>query len=386
MKNIVILGSTGSIGRQTLAVIRSLPGRFNVTGLAAGKNWRLLADQIREFQPQAAVLSGQSELSLLRAELAPAKKPELGLGREGMEALASMSEADLIVVAVTGTSGIFPTIAALRAGKDIALANKETMVAAGQMVTALSAQKQASIYPVDSEHSAVWQCLNGNNLDEVEKIILTASGGPFRGLSAKDMESVTVEMALRHPNWNMGRKVTIDSATLMNKGLEVIEAKWLFGVDYSQIEVVVHPQSIIHSAVEYKDGSIIAQMGTPDMRLPIQYALTYPERMNGAVPRLKMTDLKGLTFEAPDVERFPSLQLAFEAGRAGGTMPAVMNAANEEAVDSFLKGVLSFKNIPVAVEGVMLAHKTVAMPDLEDIVEADLRAREMAEQIIKNLT
>jgi len=386
MKNIVILGSTGSIGRQTLAVIRSLPGRFNVTGLAAGKNWRLLADQIREFQPQAAVLSGQSELSLLRAELAPAKKPELGLGREGMEALASMSEADLIVVAVTGTSGIFPTIAALRAGKDIALANKETMVAAGQMVTALSAQKQASIYPVDSEHSAVWQCLNGNNLDEVEKIILTASGGPFRGLSAKDMESVTVEMALRHPNWNMGRKVTIDSATLMNKGLEVIEAKWLFGVDYSQIEVVVHPQSIIHSAVEYKDGSIIAQMGTPDMRLPIQYALTYPERMNGAVPRLKMTDLKGLTFEAPDVERFPSLQLAFEAGRIGGTMPAVMNAANEEAVDSFLKGVLSFKNIPVAVEGVMLAHKTVAMPDLEDIVEADLRAREMAEQIIKNLT
>lgn len=386
MKNIVILGSTGSIGRQTLAVIRSLPGRFNVTGLAAGKNWRLLADQIREFQPQAAVLSGQSELSLLRAELAPAKKPELGLGREGMEALASMSEADLIVVAVTGTSGIFPTIAALRAGKDIALANKETMVAAGQLVTALSAQKQASIYPVDSEHSAVWQCLNGNNLDEVEKIILTASGGPFRGFSAKDMESVTVEMALRHPNWNMGRKVTIDSATLMNKGLEVIEAKWLFGVDYSQIEVVVHPQSIIHSAVEYRDGSIIAQMGTPDMRLPIQYALTYPERMNGAVPRLKMTDLKGLTFEAPDVERFPSLQLAFEAGRAGGTMPAVMNAANEEAVDSFLKGVLSFKNIPVAVEGVMLAHKTVATPDLEDIVEADLRAREMAEQIIKNLT
>jgi len=208
MKNIVILGSTGSIGRQTLAVIRSLPGRFNVTGLAAGKNWRLLADQIREFQPQAAVLSGQSELSLLRAELAPAKKPELGLGREGMEALASMSEADLIVVAVTGTSGIFPTIAALRAGKDIALANKETMVAAGQLVTALSAQKQASIYPVDSEHSAVWQCLNGNNLDEVEKIILTASGGPFRGFSVKDMESVTVEMALRHPNWNMGSRMS----------------------------------------------------------------------------------------------------------------------------------------------------------------------------------
>jgi 1-deoxy-D-xylulose-5-phosphate reductoisomerase len=385
MKNIVILGSTGSIGLQTLDVIRSLPDRFKVIGLAAGKNWRLLAEQIKEFQPQAAVLSRQSELSLLRAELAQEKIPEMGLGRKGMEELASLSEADLIVVAVTGTAGIFPTIAALRAGKNIALANKETMVAAGQLVTALSIQKQAGIYPVDSEHSAVWQCLNGNNIDDVEKIILTASGGPFRELSAKEMGSVTVEMALRHPNWNMGRKVTIDSATLMNKGLEVIEAKWLFGVDYSQIEVVVHPQSIIHSAVEYRDGSLIAQMGTPDMRLPIQYALTYPERLNGVVPRLKLTDLKGLTFEAPDIEKFPSLELAFEAGRAGGTMPAVMNASNEEAVDSFLRGVLSFKNIPVVTEGVMTALETVAEPDLDEIMEADLRAREMADQIIKSL-
>jgi 1-deoxy-D-xylulose-5-phosphate reductoisomerase len=385
MKNIVILGCTGSIGRQTLDVIRSLPDRFKVTGLAAGKNWRLLDDQIKEFQPQAAVLSGQSELSLLRREMGPAKMPELGWGREGMEALASMGEADLIVVAVTGTLGIFPTVAALRAGKDIALANKETMVAAGQLVTTLSALKQTSIYPVDSEHSAVWQCLNGNNLGDVEKIILTASGGPFRELSAKEMENVTVEMTLRHPNWNMGRKVTVDSATLMNKGLEVIEAKWLFGVNYSQIEVVVHPQSIIHSAVEYRDGSIIAQMGAPDMRLPIQYAMTYPERVSGPAPRLKLADLSGLTFAAPDLVKFPSLRLAYEAGRTGGTMPAVLNAANEKAVDAFLSGALSFKDIPVIAERVMMAHKTVPALDLEEIMEADLQAREMAEQIINNL-
>jgi 1-deoxy-D-xylulose-5-phosphate reductoisomerase len=385
MKKIVILGSTGSIGRQTLDVIRSLPGRFTVIGLAAGKNWRLLADQIKEFQPQAAVLSGQSELSLLRSALAPAKAPELGWGREGIEALASMGEADLIVIAVTGTAGIFPTVAALRAGKNIALANKETMVAAGQLVTALSAQMKTSIFPVDSEHSAVWQCLHGNNLESVEKIILTASGGPFRELSAADLESVTVEMALRHPNWNMGRKVTIDSATLMNKGLEVIEAKWLFGVEYSQIEVVVHPQSIIHSAVEFRDGSIIAQMGAPDMRLPIQYAMTYPERVSGPVPRLKLADLSALTFKAPDLEKFPALRLAYEAGRTGGTMPAVMNAANEKAVDYFLRGALSFKDIPVVAERVMNEHRTTANPDLEEIMAADFRAREMAEQIMQNL-
>jgi 1-deoxy-D-xylulose-5-phosphate reductoisomerase len=296
-----------------------------------------------------------------------------------------MGEADLVVVAVTGTLGIFPTIAALRAGKNIALANKETMVAAGQLVTALSAQKQTSIYPVDSEHSAVWQCLNGNNLEDVEKIILTASGGPFREISAKEMEGVTVEMALRHPNWNMGRKVTVDSATLMNKGLEVIEARWLFGVDYSRIEVVVHPQSIIHSAVEYQDGSIIAQMGAPDMRLPIQYAMTYPERVNGPAPRLKLADLSGLTFAAPDLVKFPSLRLAYEAGRTGGTMPAVLNAANEKAVDAFLSGALSFKDIPVVAERVMMAHKTVTVPDLEDIMEADLQAREMADHFIEKM-
>lgn len=386
MKNVVILGSTGSIGRQALDVIRNLPGMFTVSGLAAGKNWRLLAAQVKEFKPSYTVLSGQKELELLRSELGSGEVPELGWGRKGMESLASLSEADLVVVAVTGASGIFPTIAALRSGKNIALANKETLVAAGQLVMELSAQKKKDIYPVDSEHSALWQCLSGNNPGEVEKIILTASGGPFRHLSARELESVTVEMALRHPNWNMGKKVTVDSATLMNKGLEVIEAKWLFGVNYSQIEVLVHPQSIIHSAIEYVDGSIIAQLGAPDMRLPIQYALTYPERVNGPAPRLKMADLKGLTFEEPDTERFPSLRLAFEAGRTGGTMPAVLNAANEVAVDFFLKGVLSFKDIPAVVEGVMYKHKTLESPVLEEIMESDLWARKTADSIIKNLT
>ncbi|MDD4334464.1 MAG: 1-deoxy-D-xylulose-5-phosphate reductoisomerase [Desulfotomaculaceae bacterium] len=384
MKNLVILGSTGSIGRQTLDVIRNLPDKFMVTGLAAGKNWRLLAEQIREFQPLCAVLSGSEELSLMKSELGSGKIPELDWGRKGLESLASMNEADLVVVAVNGVAGIFPTIAALRSGKNIALANKETLVAAGQLVMDLASRKKTNIYPVDSEHSALWQCLNGNNLDEVEKIILTASGGPFRRLSAGELENVTVEMALRHPNWNMGKKVTIDSATLMNKGLEVIEAKWLFGVSYSQIEVLVHPQSIIHSAVEFIDGSIIAQMGAPDMRLPIQYALTYPKRMNGPASRLKMAELKGLTFETPDIERFPSLCLAFEAGRTGGTMPAVLNASNEVAVDAFLKGALSFTGIPAVVEGVMCKHNTIKTTVLEEIMEADLWARRTAEIIIKN--
>lgn len=386
MKRIVILGSTGSIGRQTLDVIRSLPGKFRVVGLGAGNNWRLLADQIREFKPLAAAMSGEKELESLKSELSFDKIPELGLGRKGLESLAALPEADLVVVAVTGAAGIYPTVAAIRAGKDIALANKETLVAAGHLVMELSAKNKTAILPVDSEHSAVWQCLNGRSPDEVEKIILTASGGPFRQLGIKEMEKVTVDMALRHPNWNMGNKVTIDSATLMNKGLEVIEAKWLFGVNYSKIEVVVHPQSIIHSAVEFLDGSIIAQMGLPDMRLPIQYALTYPHRVHGSVPRMRLTDLQGLTFETPDIEKFPSLRLAYEAGRAGGTMPAVLNAANEVAVESFLKGALSFRDIPFVVESVMEKHKTLNRPELDEIFAADHWARELGKEFVKNLT
>lgn len=381
MKKIVVLGSTGSIGRQTLEIIRCYPERFKLLGLGAGRNWRLLAEQIKEFRPSAAALAEERELLKLKNSLDPSQCPDLAWGQKGMEALAALPEADLVVVAITGAAGIYPTLAAINAGKDVALANKETLVAAGQLVMGLARQKNALILPVDSEHSAVWQCLNGHDPDLIEKIILTASGGPFLHLEKEELETVTVDMALHHPNWVMGNKITIDSATLMNKGLEVIEAKWLFGVNYSHIEVIIHPQSIVHSAVEFRDGSVLAQMGVPDMRLPIQYALTYPNRLSGPVPRLKWTDLKGLTFEEPDLVKFPALGLAFEAGKAGGTMPAVLNAANEVAVDLFLKGKISFTGIPVLVAGVMEKHKIINNPGLAEIMEADRWARETALQL-----
>ncbi|OPY59074.1 MAG: 1-deoxy-D-xylulose 5-phosphate reductoisomerase [Pelotomaculum sp. PtaU1.Bin035] len=385
MKKVVILGSTGSIGRQTLEVIRSLPGKFKVVGLAAGKNWRVLSEQVKEFQPEVAVIAGEQELNHFRGELVPSETPDLAWGRTGMESLAKLPQADIVVVAVTGTLGILPTIAAISAGKVVALANKETLVAAGHLVMDLVARKKAALLPVDSEHSAIWQCLNGESQSAVQKIILTASGGPFRTMNKVDLENVTVDMALCHPNWQMGEKITIDSATLMNKGLEVIEAKWLFGVCYKQIEVVVHPQSIIHSAVEFLDGSVIAQMGLPDMRLPIQYALTYPERLPGSFPRLKLIDLQGLTFEAPDANKFLSLKLAYDAGETGGTMPAVLNAANEIAVSSFLKREIRFQTIPILVGAVMEKHLTVSRPGLEEIVEADRWARKTGVELIKSL-
>lgn len=381
MKNIVILGSTGSIGRQTLAVIRSMPDRFRVIGLAAGHNWRLLADQVREFRPEAAVLAGPDELLKLSGELGAAC-PELACGRKGAENLARMVAVDLVFVAVTGAAGVYPTVAAVEAGKDVALANKETLVAAGEIVMKLAAEKGVRLLPVDSEHSAVWQCLCGEVASSVAKVILTASGGPFRDMEREKLGAVTPGMALAHPNWQMGEKITIDSATLMNKGLEVIEARWLFGVDYDQIEVVVHPQSIIHSAVEFCDGSIIAQMGLPDMRLPIQYALTYPERRKSALPRLCLSDLAGLTFQKPDTSRFPALELAYGAGRAGGTMPAVLNAANEVAVGAFLQRRIGFQDITGIVAAVMERHQVITRPALEEIMEADRQAREEASGFI----
>lgn len=384
MKRIVIFGSTGSIGRQTLEVIRRLPEQFKAVGLAAGKNWRLLSDQIKEFKPVAVALAGEQELKCLKREIASGGGIELLSGRAGMERLAQMPDFDLAVMAVTGAAGIRPTIDALSAGKDVALANKETLVAAGRLVMELSARKKASILPVDSEHSAIWQCLDGRQPGEIEKIILTASGGPFREFSLKEMDNVTVDMALNHPNWKMGGKITVDSATLMNKGLEVIEAKWLFDVSYSKIEVIVHPQSIIHSAVEFLDGSVIAQMGLPDMRLPIQYALTYPKRVAGPAPRLKLIDLQGLTFEAPDTQKFPCLRLAYEAGLAGGTAPAVLSAANEVAVASFLQGALKFTCIPAVIESVLQKHHSVSCPELDEIMEADCWARETGYNIIRN--
>ncbi|KUK81853.1 MAG: 1-deoxy-D-xylulose 5-phosphate reductoisomerase [Pelotomaculum thermopropionicum] len=385
MKKIVVIGSTGSIGRQVLEVVKNLPGKFKVVGLGAGKNWRLMWEQIREFRPSAVALNGEAEVNNLSSLIAVSRGPELFAGRRGMEKLAVLPEADLVVVAVTGAAGIYPTYAAISAGKNIALANKETLVAAGHLVMDLAARKNVAVLPVDSEHSAIWQCLNGQDISTVNKLILTASGGPFRELTNKEIENVTVEMALHHPNWNMGKKITIDSATLMNKGLEVIEAKWLFGVDYTKIEVVIHPQSIIHSAVEFLDGSVIAQMGLPDMRLPIQYALTHPQRFVSSLPRLKFTELQQLTFIKADTAKFPSLRLAYEAGRAGGTMPAVLNAANEVAVDAFLKGKIGFNVIPAVVSRVMEMHQSISMPDLDEIMDADRWSREAGEKIIKKL-
>lgn len=384
MRNIVILGSTGSIGRQALEVVRYLPDRFKVVGLAAGRNLSLLAGQIKEFRPDAAVLAEEGLLPVLRNDLACAHLPELAWGKKGLEDLAALPQADLVLVAVTGAVGIYPTIAAVKAGKAIALANKETLVAAGELVMDLVAGGNVSILPVDSEHSAIWQCLHGHQVSQVNRLILTASGGPFRGLTSEELAEVTVDMALAHPNWQMGRKITVDSATLMNKGLEIIEAKWLFGVEYKQITVVIHPQSIVHSAVEFTDGSVVAQLGAPDMRLPIHYALNYPERVGSCSPNLDLTKLKELTFEAPDPVRFPSLSLAFSAGAAGGTMPAALNAANEVAVAAFLAGRLSFTGIPDIAAKVMDQHKTVHNPELEEIMAADKWARECANKAIHN--
>lgn len=381
--NIAILGSTGSIGRQALDVVRRFPERFKVVALAAGRNWPLLLEQIKEFHPRLAALAGKSEARELRENIPGGLKVELIYGDEGLQAAATFPDADVVLTAVTGTVGLPPTVAALKAGKDIALANKETLVAAGPLIMDLAKGLKRRILPVDSEHSAVWQCLNGERPGEVAKIILTASGGPFRREPAH-LSEVTVEMALAHPNWNMGRKITIDSATLMNKGLEVIEARWLFDVDYHNIQVVIHPQSIIHSMVEYRDGSVMAQLGPPDMRIPIQYALAYPQRLANPLPRLDWHSMRDLTFEEPDLTRFPSLRLAYEAGRAGGTLPAVLNAANEVAVEAFLNERIKFTGISEIVTRVIERHTSIAAPELEEILAADQWARECARAEIKN--
>lgn len=359
------------------------PEHFIIVGLAAGKNIEVLREQVKKYRPRVVSVSEQSAALALAAELGPGG-PKVLWGAEGISAVATCEGADIVITAVTGTAGLIPTVDAIRAGKDIALANKETMVAAGALVTRLAAEHNIRILPVDSEHSAVWQCLRGSRPKEVESIVLTASGGPFRK-HPHDLENVTVEMALSHPNWNMGRKITVDSATLMNKGLEVIEARWLFGLDYDKIKVVVHPQSIIHSMVEFTDGSVLAQMGLPDMKLPIQYALTYPQRLSGNVSRLDWFSIRELTFEPPDTSRFPLLDMAYRAGRRGGTLPAVMNAANEVAVDYFLAGKIGFTAICRVVEDVVSRHRVIDMPDLSGILEADLEAREMAASLAERL-
>lgn len=379
MKTLSILGSTGSIGCQTLDIVKSNPDKLQVHALAAGKNVRALEAQVRIFRPALAVMmdeQGARELKGLLSDL-PVKVDQ---GMQGLLAAVSAPEADTVLNSLSGRIGLEPTLKALDAKKTVALANKETLVAGGELVMAAVARSGTRLLPVDSEHSAVFQCLE-DNPGSVEKIILTASGGPFRGWRQEQLAQVTAEDALRHPNWDMGAKITIDSATLMNKGLEVIEAHYLFGVDYNEIEVVIHPQSIIHSMVQYKDGSVLAQLGRPDMRLPIQYALSYPERWENALERLDLVG-KNLTFLESDLSAFPALALAYEAGKRRGTLPAVMNAANEVAVHAFLEGKCSFPGIYESVSSVCAEHKVLDSPNLETILEADAWARARTQEVL----
>ncbi|PKM80880.1 MAG: 1-deoxy-D-xylulose-5-phosphate reductoisomerase [Firmicutes bacterium HGW-Firmicutes-14] len=372
-KRIAILGSTGSIGTQTLEVVGMFPEKFEVVGLAAGSNIDKLIQQALFYRPQTVSIGREEDIPVVRASVPGGTKVLAGTG--GMVELVASEDIDIVVTSITGTLGLIPTIEAIRAGRNIALANKETLVAAGQIVMALARQKGVSILPVDSEHSAIFQCLQGENRRTADKLILTASGGPFFNRSGEDLALVTVDEALKHPNWNMGYKITVDSATMMNKGLEVIEAGWLFDMDFSRIEVMIHPQSIIHSMVEFADGSVIAQMGNPDMRVPIQYALSYPERWKNDLPRLDLVSAGCLTFEKPRTDVFPCLELAFAAGQRGGTMPAVMNAANEEAVGLFLGEKISFIDIPSLIEKTMGKHDNIREPGLDDIIDSDRWAR-----------
>ena len=370
MKKIAILGSTGSIGTQTLDVIRAHSDELEVVALAAGSNKERLKEQIREFHPELVSLSDEKKAQELKEELA-GEAVEVVCGMDGLIEVAGIDSADVVVTAVVGMMGILPTMEAIRKGKDIALANKETLVTAGHLIIPMAREYGVSILPVDSEHSAIFQCLQGEPKKALDKILLTASGGPFRGKSAEFLETVTLEDALNHPNWSMGPKITIDSSTMVNKGLEVMEAKWLFGVEYSQIEVVIQPQSIIHSMVQYIDGAVIAQLGTPDMRVPIEYALFYPERRSLPGDRLDFSKLSQITFEKPDYKVFRGLSLAIEAGKTGGTMPTVFNAANERAVAKFLKGEIKYTDIVRSIEKCMDAHKVSAHPDLEEILATE---------------
>ena len=370
MKKIAILGSTGSIGTQTLDVIRAHSDELEVVALAAGSNKERLKEQIREFHPELVSLSDEKKAQELKEELA-GEAVEVVCGMGGLIEVAGVDSADVVVTSVVGMMGILPTMEAIRKGKDIALANKETLVTAGHLIIPMAREYGVSILPVDSEHSAIFQCLQGEPKKALDKILLTASGGPFRGKSAEFLETVTLEDALNHPNWSMGPKITIDSSTMVNKGLEVMEAKWLFGVDYSQIEVVIQPQSIIHSMVQYIDGAVIAQLGTPDMRVPIEYALFYPERRSLPGDRLDFSKLSQITFEKPDYKVFRGLSLAIEAGKTGGTMPTVFNAANERAVAKFLKGEIKYTDIVRSIEKCMDAHKVSAHPDLEEILATE---------------
>lgn len=383
MKKLAILGSTGSIGKNTLEVISRHRDRFKVTSLAARNNIETLEAQIREFKPEVVAVFDKSAAESLRKKGLPVEILE---GEQGMIEAATLDDVDMVVSAIVGSAGLLPTYEAVKAGKDIGLATKEAMVMAGNIIMSEAAKRGVSIIPVDSEHSAVFQCLDGRDKDEVEKIILTASGGPFIKRSAEELVNVTPAEALNHPNWDMGRKISIDSATLMNKGLEVIEAYWLFGVPVEKLGVVIHPQSIIHSMVSFIDGSVISQMSVPDMKGPISYALSYPKRLSNILPSLNLAKIKELTFEEPDLKKYPSLALTYEALNSGGTMPCVLNAANEIAVEAFLNERISFMGIPAVVADTMAEHEVLKGETIEEVISASEWARKKAEEIVNNRT
>lgn len=375
LKNISVLGSTGSIGTQTLDVARK-NSDIKVVALSAGTNVELLEKQVREFQPSFVSMADEKTLSELKVRLSDMSGIEYGYGKDGLIHAATISGAEIVVTAVVGMMGIVPTIEAINAGKDIALANKETLVTAGHIIMKLAADKGVRILPVDSEHSAIFQCLNGERENKIHKILLTASGGPFRGRTIEQMKNIQVEDALKHPNWTMGRKITIDSSTMVNKGLEVMEARWLFGVELNQVQVVVQPQSVIHSMVEFEDGAVMAQLGTPDMRLPIQYALYYPERRFLDTQHLDFWKLRQITFEEPDMENFRGLALAYEAGRRGGNVPTMFNAANELAVAMFLDRKIKYLDIIDIIEQTMTNIEYIDNPDVKQILDTEAAAYE----------
>lgn len=383
MKHISLLGSTGSIGKQTLEVVAANPDKLKVRALAAHRSDELLEQQIRQFEPDIAVLSDKDAAARLAARYHG--KTKILAGDEGLLAAATYDGADTVLASMVGYAGLRPTLAAIECGKNIALANKETLVAAGSLVMAAVRKHGVSLTPVDSEHSAIFQSLRGGAEKEVKRLIVTASGGPFRGKKRSELENVTLAQCLKHPNWSMGPKVTLDSSTLANKGLEVMEAHWLFDMPYDKVDVVVHPQSIVHSLVEFCDGSVIAQLGEPDMRLPIQYALSWPDRFDYSFEQLDLVKAASLTFEAPDLEAFPSLKIAVDCGKAGGTLPCAFNAANEEAVNAFLHDKIKYLDIPYITAAVTQAHDNVAEPQIEDIEQADAWARAEAQRVIEGL-
>lgn len=379
MKRLSILGSTGSIGKNTLEVVSRAPDAFKIVALTARNNIRLLESQIEQFRPEVVAVFDKSEADRLRSKKLPVK---ILSGEEGMIEAATLESVDMVVSAIAGSAGLMPTLAAVKAGKTIALATKEALVMAGKIIMAEALKRGVRIIPVDSEHSAIFQCLNGRDIEEVKRIILTASGGAFLNRSASELEGVTPEDALNHPNWDMGRKITIDSATLMNKGLEVIEAYWLFNVPVEKIDVIIHPQSIVHSMVEFIDGSILAQMSVPDMKGPISYALSYPHRSKSVMPALSLADVAKLTFKKPDHEKYPSLSLTYDALKRGGTMPCVLNSSNEAAVEAFLNKKISFTAITRVVSKTMSEHSVLKGETIEEVLSASNWARQRAEEII----